>query len=63
MCYLSTDKIVHNVSVDKSKWHVTVDGNIHQNGYILFYVQTNQKPFSMARAVNFLWPSQDFQNL
>ena len=27
----------------KSKWHVTVDGNIYWNGYTLFCIQTNPK--------------------
>lgn len=33
---VSVDQIIYNVSENKSKWHVTIDGNVHHNGYILF---------------------------
>ena len=46
---LSVDKMIEDVSADKSKCHVNVDGHIHQNGYILFYVQMNQKTVSYCR--------------
>jgi len=50
---VSMDKIIANVSMDKSKWCVAVDGNIHQTGYILFYVQLNQKTVSYGRKPRF----------
>ena len=41
---VAMDKITDNVSTQRSKWHVTVDGNIHRNGNVLFYTIINRKP-------------------
>ena len=46
---VSADKIIGNVSMNKSKSCVTVDGDICQNKYVLFYKQTNQKTVSCSR--------------
>jgi len=45
---VSADKIIDNVSADKLKWCVTIEGNIRGNGYILFYIHTHTHTHLMA---------------
>ena len=60
---VAMDKITDNVSTERSKWHVTVDGNIHRNGNVLFYTTINRKPSITAEKKPRFWWWTDDKNL